>query len=103
MELVYGNLPEEKMAEYLRLAEDATQALTEAFLPGTLAVQYLPFLRHLPSWFPGGRFQERLLQLRGRVNAFLTGPFYDVKEAMVTSLYPYVHLVFHSNETYNHR
>ena len=41
MELVYGNLPEEKMAEYLRLAEDATQALTEAFLPGTLAVQYL--------------------------------------------------------------
>ena len=89
MELVYGNLPEDKMAEYLRLAEDATQALTEAFLPGTLAVQYLPFLRYLPSWFPGGQFQEHLLLLRRRVNAFLNKPFYDVKEAMVrtTALY----------------
>ena len=83
MEVVYGNLPEEKMATYLRLAEEATQAITEAFLPGDLAVQYVPFLRHLPSWFPGGRFQEHLLELRARVNAFLNKPFSDVKEAMV--------------------
>ena len=36
----------------------------EALTPGRYLVEYLPFLRFVPSWFPGAGFQEKFAAYR---------------------------------------
>ncbi|EJD42955.1 cytochrome P450 [Auricularia subglabra TFB-10046 SS5] len=43
---------------WVKLADDAMRSITAAGLPGRYAVEWLPVLKYLPAWFPGGSFQR---------------------------------------------
>ena len=44
---------------YIKIAEEASRALSELFTPGAfieILVDIIPILKYLPEWFPGGKF-----------------------------------------------
>ena len=53
VDVVYGMRITGMDAEYVRTAEAALRAASASRTPGTLWVEYAPFLRHLPRWMPG--------------------------------------------------
>jgi hypothetical protein len=42
----------------VRIADDATDQLNILLSPGLFLVDFLPFLRYIPEWFPGGGFHK---------------------------------------------
>ena len=50
---VYG--PDEK---YIQIAEESMECFGAVFNPGRYLVQTLPWLRFVPAWFPGAKFQR---------------------------------------------
>lgn len=84
MDLTYGSFPSKTALRYLSLAQDTANALAGMFLPGALLVQYLPFMRHLPSWMPGGDYKTRIAGWRAVMTASLNEPFENVKSSIVS-------------------
>ncbi|EMD35350.1 hypothetical protein CERSUDRAFT_157058 [Gelatoporia subvermispora B] len=62
LEVIYGKSIDHPDHPYLKYANTAAEAGIEAFLPGNLLVEFLPFLQYMPSWFPGAGFKRRLPQ-----------------------------------------
>ncbi|KAK0193596.1 cytochrome P450 [Armillaria mellea] len=44
--------------EFVRIAEDAQLAMVSAARPGAYLVDFLPFLKYVPEWFPGAGFKR---------------------------------------------
>ncbi|KAK0480275.1 cytochrome P450 [Armillaria novae-zelandiae] len=44
--------------EFVRIAEDAQLAMVSAARPGAYFVDFLPFLKYVPEWFPGAGFKR---------------------------------------------
>ncbi|OBZ74906.1 O-methylsterigmatocystin oxidoreductase [Grifola frondosa] len=86
LEIAYGHRVTSLKDEYIRLAERATTATAEAGSPGSMLVDFFPFLKELPAWFPGCGFKRRALDVRPHVRAFLDMPFQMVKDAMATGI-----------------
>lgn len=84
IEIVYGNYPDHVRQHYLHLALTASAAFAEALLPGTTAVQYLPILRHVPAWFPGGGFKRKVAIWREKIDEHLYEPYTNAKKSMVS-------------------
>ena len=43
---------------YVQISEEAVTGAVEGLVPGRFLVEYLPFLRHVPTWFPGATSQR---------------------------------------------
>ncbi|EJD42061.1 cytochrome P450 [Auricularia subglabra TFB-10046 SS5] len=83
MSAVYG-LEDTKFRNdpWIQLGEDTLQTAIEVFDAGFHPVDFLPFLKYIPSWFPGASFKRKAreayrLQIRAREN-----PFAWVKERL---------------------
>ncbi|KAI0643153.1 CyP450 monooxygenase [Trametes meyenii] len=59
LKVLYGIDAADENDEHVRLMNTAIETLAHA-APGDFAVERLPFLRHVPSWFPGAGFQRIL-------------------------------------------
>ncbi|KAF9257322.1 cytochrome P450 [Marasmius fiardii PR-910] len=57
--VTYGLETKDKNDQYIRNAENALDAVLPAMNPGTFLVDSLPFLKHIPSWFPGAGFKRK--------------------------------------------
>ncbi|OCH85716.1 CyP450 monooxygenase [Obba rivulosa] len=79
LELIYGSPVEDGKHRYLKYAEDVAKTVIEAFLPGNMVVEVLPFLQYMPSWSPGATYKKRLPQWREDVIAMRSYAFEDVK------------------------
>ncbi len=44
--------------ESLDAAKEATHAMLNAAVPGRFLVDYIPFLKYIPEWVPGAKFQK---------------------------------------------
>ncbi|KAJ7071660.1 cytochrome P450 [Mycena amicta] len=54
MEIAYGiHVQEEGIDPYVKLAQDGVRIMAAAGVPGKYLVDSLPFLKHIPAWFPG--------------------------------------------------
>ncbi|KAJ8462272.1 hypothetical protein ONZ51_g11007 [Trametes cubensis] len=75
----YGLPAEYVDGRYVDLLREADDTLTQALDP---AVMFIPFLRYLPSWFPGGGWKSGIE--RWRAVAILTRdlPYQDTLQAM---------------------
>ncbi len=51
--------------ESLEAAKEANRAMVVAAIPGRFLVDYIPFLRYIPEWVPGAKFQKLAPQLEG--------------------------------------
>lgn len=58
LRISHGYRPKNENDELVRIADEATDQLNVLLSPGLFAVDFLPFLRHIPEWFPGGGFHK---------------------------------------------
>lgn len=83
--IVYGITIKEENDEHIALAEQALQVTAEGLRPGRFLVQYLPFLRHVPSWMPGTSWQQQFKQWRDASARLQEEPFEHAQRAMVSA------------------
>ncbi|KAJ6101032.1 hypothetical protein N7499_000662 [Penicillium canescens] len=62
------------------LADKGMEDFSFALLPATWAVEFLPILRFLPSWFPGANFAKIAKGYKVRAAAFSDIPYAFVKD-----------------------
>ncbi|EED79811.1 predicted protein [Postia placenta Mad-698-R] len=68
--------------EYFQMTERAIHATTEAGSPAATLVDFVPFLKYLPSWFPGSAPIDKARSVRGIVRNMIDSPYENVKSAM---------------------
>ncbi len=86
MDIAYGIQVEKRTDEYISVAENALEGLSAAAVPGAFMVDQIPFLKYVPSWFPGARFQERAAYWKSLSEIMVNKPFNAVKDAFVSIL-----------------
>jgi len=68
--------------EAVSVARTAVEGSNIASVPGMFWVEYLPFLRHIPSWMPGATFKKRAEYFRQHVCRMKDEPYDAVKSAV---------------------
>ncbi|KAL7280912.1 hypothetical protein ACG7TL_005856 [Trametes sanguinea] len=58
MRIVYGIHLTDRSDRFFHMAETIVHVGSVMSTPGAFAVDTFPFLRYVPSWFPGGRFKR---------------------------------------------
>lgn len=75
------------MSEYIvSLAEDAAAGYSEGPLAASHIVNAVPFLRHLPPWFPGAEFHTIALEVKKATTQFLDVPIDFIGKGLVSTL-----------------
>ncbi|PYH90324.1 cytochrome P450 [Aspergillus ellipticus CBS 707.79] len=64
------------------LANDAVDKFSIAAKPGTWLVDIMPFLKHIPLWFPGAGFKRNAMKWRNQIFEVAEKPFVFVKDQM---------------------
>ncbi|TCD67847.1 hypothetical protein EIP91_011909 [Steccherinum ochraceum] len=82
IKVVYGTRDASRTDTYVRLAETALDAARKASVPGAFMAELLPFLRHIPSWLPGGNARRFSEKYRPSVCEMRDKPFDEVQAAM---------------------
>ncbi|KAG7087478.1 hypothetical protein E1B28_013441 [Marasmius oreades] len=59
LEIVYGYQIQGDNDPYVQLADDAVAGMRESFIHGSFLVDYIPILKHVPTWFPGASFKTK--------------------------------------------
>ncbi|GJE97912.1 cytochrome P450 [Phanerochaete sordida] len=67
---------------YVVLAEKAIRSIVAVALPGTYMVDYMPLMRWIPSWAPGGEFKREAAEWSALVSDMFTTPLELVKTAL---------------------
>ncbi|EKM55855.1 uncharacterized protein PHACADRAFT_209373 [Phanerochaete carnosa HHB-10118-sp] len=67
---------------YVILAEKAVHSMAATGNMGSYAVDYLPWLRYLPSWAPGAGFKRQAAEWKELVVEIFERPFVSIKQAM---------------------
>ncbi|KAI0039781.1 cytochrome P450 [Auriscalpium vulgare] len=78
----YGYDVKDREDMFLSQARELSDMVTAVVLPGSLLVNDLPFLRHLPGWLPGMAFKQLAVYGRNLAEQVITNPFNWVKDAM---------------------
>ncbi|KAF8257391.1 cytochrome P450 [Lactarius quietus] len=58
LRISHGYKPTTEDDSLVRIADEVTDQLNVLLSPGLFAVDFLPFLRYIPEWFPGGGFHR---------------------------------------------
>ncbi|KAI0064830.1 cytochrome P450 [Artomyces pyxidatus] len=82
MSLVYGYDLKDRNDRYFRDALDANLMGQKMILPGTVVVNTLPFLRHLPEWLPGTGFNALAREFERIGHDMVYLPFEFVKNCI---------------------
>ncbi|QQK45224.1 Cytochrome P450, E-class, group I [Penicillium digitatum] len=64
----------------VNLANKAMEGFSSAFLPATWAVDFVPILRYLPSWFPGAGFVKVAQSYKSEAESFSDVPYEFTKQ-----------------------
>lgn len=78
LSIAYGIQADTPDNEFLRAYKDMLEGVTEATVPGAFLVDILPFLKHLPSWFPGVKFHAHANKVREAIYTSKTRPMEHV-------------------------
>ncbi|KAF8077583.1 cytochrome P450 [Lyophyllum atratum] len=73
---------------FIELADKATEQFSLSTAPGGHLVDVLPFLRHIPSWFPGAGFQRRAKLWAATLVEMVEQPHQFVKRQMAAGTAP---------------
>ena len=55
---MYGIHADEENDKYMETVDIALDAFAQGMVPGKFLVEFFPFLRHVPVWFPWARSQR---------------------------------------------
>ncbi|KAF7797385.1 hypothetical protein EIP86_008580 [Pleurotus ostreatoroseus] len=78
----YDVKQEKKEDEFVRIAEVAMQGFSLVSKPGAFLVDTLPWLKYVPAWVPGARFQRVARRMWEERERLYNVPFGFVKEQM---------------------
>ncbi|KAI0659814.1 cytochrome P450 [Cubamyces menziesii] len=67
---------------YIEILSQLESALAEAFQPGAFLVEFIPWLRHVPQWFPGAGWKQKVLRWKGQLDSLVEEPYQAANEAM---------------------
>ncbi|OCH95809.1 cytochrome P450 [Obba rivulosa] len=84
IKITYGHQIAPEGDWYVALADKAITTLGKAGIFGTYIVDYLPFLKHVPEWFPGAGFKRQAAEWRQWNREMLNRPFDMVKEQVLS-------------------
>ncbi len=64
LRISHGYKPTTEDDSLVRVADEATDQLNILLSPGLFAVDFLPILRYIPEWSPGGGFHKIAREFR---------------------------------------
>ncbi|KAF8506218.1 cytochrome P450 [Gautieria morchelliformis] len=82
MEIIYGIDVLPIGDPYIQLAEQASQAVLSAVIPGSFLVDTLPILKYVPEWMPGAGFKTKARVWRHVATEMPVVPFNACKKAL---------------------
>ncbi|KAG6915074.1 hypothetical protein DXG01_013569 [Tephrocybe rancida] len=82
LEICYGHHVAEKGDDYVTLADKALSGISTSGVFGSYMVDYLPLLKHVPTWMPGASFKRHASKWRKLALEMLNQPFDMVKERL---------------------
>ncbi|KZT41974.1 cytochrome P450 [Sistotremastrum suecicum HHB10207 ss-3] len=82
LRMMYGYRPRALEDPLINLANESMVQFGKATEPGAWLVDFLPPLKHVPSWFPFPSFQKTALAWRATLNDLVEKPFNLVKSQM---------------------
>ncbi|OJT11090.1 O-methylsterigmatocystin oxidoreductase [Trametes pubescens] len=82
LEITFGRSVESVDDELVSLAERALNGANHAGRAGSVPVDFVPILKHIPSWFPGIGFKRNASIVRGHIEEFLDTSYNTVTSAM---------------------
>ena len=71
---------------YIKIAEEAIEALAELLIAGTFLVDIIPILKYVPEWFPGATFQRKAATMRKHAGTIRNATFAATEKLMVCIL-----------------
>lgn len=84
--IVYGIKVKDLDADYVVIAREAMEGVGVAGTPGKFWVEFFPFLRFIPSWFPGAGFKRFAEYYSPFVQEMVRRPFQIVKSSLVRTM-----------------
>ena len=91
LHITYGYTVAYKNDSYVSLTDAAVHSLSRAGIFGTYLVDYIPILKHVPSWMPGASFKRQARVWHCLAREVLESQFNIVKENMVSWSPRYIH------------
>ncbi|THV03635.1 cytochrome P450 [Dendrothele bispora CBS 962.96] len=82
LRVVYGITAQEDLNDYVRLAYLASESLIATMNHGSFFVDYLPWLKFIPAWFPGASFKQKANTWAPMVSDLANGPWKTLKSSM---------------------
>ncbi|KAI0066974.1 cytochrome P450 [Artomyces pyxidatus] len=79
---VYGYEIQPERDSFVELVDEASQSTSLANLQGAFIVEFLPTLKHIPTWFPGAGFKRQAKEWRKLARAIIEVPFAMVKQQL---------------------
>ncbi|TFK41062.1 cytochrome P450 [Crucibulum laeve] len=83
LNLSYGHQIAQDGDDYVQLADKAIAGLAQAGIFGTYLVDYLPFLKYVPAWFPFASFKREAFAWRKLTRELVDRPFDMIKQKLV--------------------
>lgn len=89
LSIIYGYQVKSSDDKYLLMAEECMDLLANKMSssPGLWPVDILPFLRFIPSWFPGGSFKKKAAEWKLKMATFVESPFAHAKASFVSGIF----------------
>ncbi|KAJ3511000.1 hypothetical protein NLJ89_g4353 [Agrocybe chaxingu] len=84
MKIAYGRDVDSLEDPIVKMSLEALTKTLEFGTVSTTILDFIPALKHLPTWAPGAGFKRRALALRGKVELSQSLPYDQVKEQIVS-------------------
>ena len=84
LKIVYGIEAADEHDEYIAAVEAALEGPAQGLVPGKFLVEFLPFLRHIPTWFPGASSQRLFKKWQAAGERLKSLPYEYVKAHLVS-------------------
>lgn len=88
MSIVYGILSKSSTDVYTAAGDEGVRVVSAAIVRGTYLVDFLPSLKHIPSWMPGAGFQRLAAHSRELIQIMVDEPFAEMKRAINDGVSP---------------
>ncbi|KAL1938290.1 hypothetical protein VTO73DRAFT_11741 [Trametes versicolor] len=82
LEITFGRSVETVDDELVYLAERAMSGVNYAGRPGSVPVDFIPILKHIPSWLPGFSFKRNAAVVRRHIEEYLDAGYNAVTSAI---------------------
>ncbi|CAL1703245.1 unnamed protein product [Somion occarium] len=83
MDVTHGIHIKDVTNKHVVEAEEWLAGYNEAVIPGRFWVDFLPFLKYVPDWFPGANFKKLAARWGQNSRNARDGPFYETKAAYI--------------------